>query len=119
MRTVFIECGYIMPAEARAAMEAGIVSKTGDDVRVVLLPYGTRVAEPKPEWIPIKERTPEKMGRYLVYMAGMLPRNITVSKISAALFMPGEWSEWNVDGGEVGNVVAWMPLPEPYTEDNT
>ena len=116
MRTVFIECGYIMTAKDRAAMEAGIASKTGDDVRVVLLPYGAHVAEPKPEWIPTKERMPEKRGRYLVYLAGMLPGNTTVSKISAALFWPGVWPEWTVDGGGIGNVVAWMPLPEPYEE---
>lgn len=51
------------------------------------------------EWIPKKERLPDKDGRYLV--------TDTAGKVCTI----------NVDTKKYygfGSVVAWMPLPEPY-----
>ena len=65
-------------------------------------------------WIPVSERSPEKNKDV-----------ITTVKYSGFMGMYGRWlktafidgyGEWNGEciGGEV---IAWMPLPEPYKED--
>lgn len=65
-------------------------------------------------WIPVGERLPEKNKDV-----------ITTVKYSGFMGMYGRWlktafidgyGEWNGEciGGEV---IAWMPLPEPYKED--
>lgn len=65
-------------------------------------------------WIPVSERLPEKHKDV-----------ITTVKYSGFMGMYGRWlktafidnyGEWNGEciGGEV---IAWMPLPEPYKED--
>lgn len=65
-------------------------------------------------WIPVSERLPEKNKDV-----------ITTVKYSGFMGMYGRWlktafiddyGEWNGEciGGEV---IAWMPLPEPYKED--
>ena len=68
-----------------------------------------RKSEPVyPRWIPCSERLPDKDGRYLT----------TNSRI-------GEWIvDWNIWHNEPKpswlynqGVIAWMPLPEPYTEE--
>ena len=62
--------------------------------------------EPGPQWIPVSERLPEwkdhKNGMVLVcYGNGVILFNC---------YMEGCWVQ--------GNPVAWMPLPEPYREEN-
>ena len=60
------------------------------------------------QWIPCSERLPDKDGRYLT----------TNSRI-------GEWIvDWNIWHNEPKpswlynqGVIAWMPLPEPYEEE--
>lgn len=65
-------------------------------------------------WIPVSERLPEKNKDV-----------IATVKYSGLMGMYGRWlktafiddhGEWNGEciGGEV---IAWMPLPEPYKED--
>lgn len=65
-------------------------------------------------WIPVSERLPEKNKDV-----------IATVKYSGFMGMYGRWlktafiddyGEWNGEciGGEV---IAWMPLPEPYKED--
>ena len=54
--------------------------------------------EPKTGWIPVSERLPEKSGQYLV----------TVKK---GYMLLGLWCGIKDDWI---NVIAWMPLPEPY-----
>ena len=65
-------------------------------------------------WIPVSERLPEKHKDV-----------ITTVKYSGFMGMYGRWlktafiddyGEWNGEciGGEV---IAWIPLPEPYKED--
>ena len=71
------------------------------------------------EWIPVSERLPNKMGRYLCTVGAKYrnPREM--------YYAPQEWADnsdnatWkSVDGSYVYDwfVIAWMPLPEPYKE---
>ena len=80
-------------------------------------------------WIPVWERLPEKKGTYLVTQKATFTDYVYVSVMSYAHNLydvdeydfadkkrPGwyEYSEWGYH--ELDDVIAWMPLPEPYKE---
>ena len=76
-------------------------------------------AEPEPHWIPCSERLPKKGSRCLVTWRTML----RTTEIDIARFGKMYLSErdcaWYIYGhGEdvdiTDEVIAWMPLPEPY-----
>lgn len=114
MRTVFIECDRFLSRDERRATLESMKYEAGDDVRIVLLAPGMHVAEPASQWIPCSERLPEKYSDVLCcdtygeYIIGM----------------PYEDEESNTgfsvenDGVYMIDCIAWMPLPEPYREDN-
>ena len=63
------------------------------------------------EWIPVSERLPEDEGWYLV-----------TDDSGGVLWLEGE--HYDLESGlepfcTVQNPVAWMPLPEPYRDDDT
>lgn len=62
-------------------------------------------AEPEQHWIPCSERMPEEVGYYLVTLA-------RDSEIDIAYFT--KYNTWETFRNT--EVIAWMPLPEPYTE---
>lgn len=62
----------------------------------------------KPMWIPVTERLPEKSGLYLV----TAPYDKFMPVSSRYFNKRGEQSFWS--GHPMDEVVAWMPLPEPY-----
>lgn len=64
-----------------------------------------------PSWIPVSERLPEKHDCYLVTTKwkGSYSGDVYI-ETNMAVFRekPKEW--------DCAGVIAWMPLPEPYTE---
>lgn len=68
----------------------------------------------EPRWIPVTERLPEESDDYLITnIAGDVemayfahPKDYAISK--------GEWREICYED----DVIAWMPLPEPYKTES-
>lgn len=58
------------------------------------------------QWIPCSERLPEADGLYLVVERGIGWNGVKFNACVSALFSQGEW--------RANNVVAWMPLPDPW-----
>ena len=56
-------------------------------------------------WIPVAERLPEEKGLYFVTTDGRCDDDI----IEVA-FYDQPYNVWYI----ANNVIAWMPLPEPY-----
>ena len=67
---------------------------------------------PAQQWIPVSERLPEKEGYYLLTVESLIAEAGSVV-ISRPYNGRGGFCDvyWN-------NVIAWMPLPEPYKEEN-
>ena len=73
-------------------------------------------AEKRGEWIPTSERLPKESGIYLVtlktdgvaHFESEFPDGFVYVSTYEAVIMNWEY------GGK--NVIAWMPLPEPYKE---
>ena len=65
-------------------------------------------AEKHDKWTPCIERLPHGDNRWLV----TLEKNHSI-KVAILRFAHGEW-QWD---GWQDDVIAWMPLPEPYKED--
>ena len=84
----------------------------------------------KQMWIPCSERLPEKNGDYLCCSSGMA---IITCGFANDIYKVDEWDFCDYKGKskkrgfydydseygyyEVDDVVAWMPLPEPYKGD--
>ena len=68
---------------------------------------GELIAKLEPQWIPIAERLP-KDGTWNIFTDG---KNISVERYKADaidhFFPNGRWFQ-------LEDVIAWMPLPEPY-----
>ena len=73
----------------------------------------------RPSWIPCSERLPEKDGDYLTTLTDKDGNYVDVTEWQNII--GGRWIAPfdECDYCEIGNVVAWMPLPEPYAERRT
>ena len=66
-------------------------------------------------WIPCSERLPEENGQYLITV-----KYVHVDGYDDIYAEHGEWTngKWDMfcfgHCGKVENIIAWMPLPEPY-----
>ena len=71
-------------------------------------------------WIPCSERLPEENGQYLITV-----KYVHVDGYDDIYAEHGEWTDGKWDMfcfghcGKVENIIAWMPLPEPYAERRT
>lgn len=81
-------------------------------------------AQPEQQWIPCSERLPDRFGKMLVTFipaAGTLWTRVIIANYSdlMGIAKPCFWIG-NVGKNDFANitsqVVAWMPLPEPYKE---
>ena len=67
-------------------------------------------AQPEQQWIPCSERPPDKKDDYLCSYDGCAVTDICEydpDRKEWGFFYDGGWKV-------VSNVIAWMPLPEPY-----
>lgn len=62
----------------------------------------------QPVWIPVSERLPEKSGSYLTWVRYDNEEFMSIDEIDCEGILK--------EGNFTGEVVAWMPLPEPYRE---
>ena len=67
------------------------------------------------EWIPVTERLPE--GEKYVLISTAEYDCPIVAKCGSYYDEEIEWSDVDGYGLEKDNIFAWMPLPEPYKED--
>lgn len=75
-----------------------------------------KALEAEPHWIPVTEMLPEKTGRYLAWaVVSFIPDHVdepnTIKQIAIASYST-RTRTWF--GGNVEDVIAWMPLPEPF-----
>ena len=86
-------------------------------------------AQPEPRWIPCSERLPEEYGEFLVTMtekakAKDLGFDIDETYIRKMRYNSNGWQlprhipSW-INEAVKDEVLAWMPLPEPYKERRT
>lgn len=86
-------------------------------------------AQPEPQWIPCSERLPEEYGEFLVTMtekakAKDLGFDIDETYIRKMRYNSNGWQlprhipSW-INEAVKDEVLAWMPLPEPYKERRT
>lgn len=69
----------------------------------------------KTNWIPTSERLPEESGKVLVCLAYGCINVVNYSVKHRKFNNYDDCPEFPTRAFE--NVVAWMPLPEPYKED--
>ena len=73
-------------------------------------------------WIPCSERLPEEAGEYICTLVGVhdsgIPSECGFEPSNQKGIIPG-WSTCEADGFKFlrnDEVIAWMPMPEPYQE---
>lgn len=65
--------------------------------------------EAERQWIPISERLPDMHDEVLVTARG---------EVSIAwLYVDGKWRSNDMPQPMFKDIIAWMPLPEPYREE--
>lgn len=72
-------------------------------------------AQPEPQWIPVRERLPEINKPVLVWLYDEYYLS-ELHSIGGVLYW--DFDQFDLCGDEFNDVIAWMPLPEPYKEDD-
>ena len=87
-----------------------------------------KTLDERTRWIPVGERLPDANGRYLVTRGlnacGALWNRVYIVNYSDLMGLKKEKIFWqgNVSKSDfevIFDVIAWMPLPEPYKEEVT
>lgn len=118
----------ILGTESKVARETpydsevfGVMAKRQNEILDVLLTLPS--AEPKTGWIPVTERLPKEHGAYLVTFPMMLKDKMSVTiLLYGKPLMPNTeikkvcWYDSDSEYGDIvyDDVVAWMPMPDPY-----
>ena len=77
-------------------------------------------------WIPVEERLPmrtfdekinESYQKYLVFIDGVDGWDIDIAVYD--FWNDKKWREAHDGYGEIENVIAWRPLPEPYSPERS
>ena len=100
----FIKCDQFLKAEEYKRIEYEIKRRVGN-ASVVLLRPGMELVYPTQRWIPVTERLPENDEKVLC---------CTMTKKGLPNIVIGYHYENGWACGMNNNVVAWMPLPEPW-----
>lgn len=76
-------------------------------------------AQPEQRWIPCSERLPEEPFGCLVTVWDTNPVTMDEFENILPYFVGWDGEQWNDGDGEQCpfEVIAWMPLPDPYRED--
>lgn len=94
-----------------------IYCKDADGDKTVILNFNAdihRIVENQPkvgEWISCSERLPEDSRDVI------LTTRSSVVGVGCFTASDGKWVQWYSGGGILVDVIAWMPLPEPYREE--
>ena len=99
---------------------------------IISVKIGESRSENPNKWIPVSERLPEERGVYLVTQKAIFPGHVFRRIVSYAPNLhdvneydfegkkragwykyDSEWGYW-----ELEDVIAWMPLPEPYKAES-
>ena len=77
----------------------------------------TLALEQEPKWIPVSERLP-KPGEYVGDVAKYYLAQNEYGDMLVARYTHSEYWEQIYQLRSIGDeIIAWMPLPEPYKED--
>ena len=67
----------------------------------------------EPRWIPVSERLPEEHKEVLTCGLGGY---IEIQSFEDSY--DGYWENKNGDWSDLDEIIAWMPLPQPYKEES-
>lgn len=71
------------------------------------------VKRPEPQWIPCSQKLPEE-DKYVLICSEDDPEEEYYCRMAVGWREDGYWNCWDDRADPRMNVIAWMPLPEPY-----
>ena len=98
-----------------------ITNSKGENLEEIISQLPPVTPQPKMEWIPVSERLPEEEVEVLIYTADK-EINKAYRRIKSWTEDCMEWLVFETLGYSYtyndNEVVAWMPLPEPYRKES-
>lgn len=112
-----IKTGYWSPNKKDELIERLAAYEDTDltPQEIYSLKAGTILKALRTEWIPVKERLPEKDDFVLVTVSGTYNHLTFSDALQLASYTEDDgWFIESYPEWDDPNVIAWMPLPEPY-----